>query len=359
MTTLAERYELGEPIGRGGMAKVFRATDTRLGRTVAIKVLAPEFARNQDFVQRFQREATAAARLNNPNIVGVYDSGSAGDVHFMVMEYVEGRTLAEVLVQDGRLLPERAMEIADHVAQALTAAAAAGIVHRDIKPGNIMLTADGQVKVMDFGIARMDTGQTVAQTQAVMGTASYLSPEQAQGSPLDTRSDLYSLGVVLYEMLTGRPPFSGDTAVSVAMQHVQDSATPPSQVAAGVPPALDAVVMRALAKNPANRYQSAEEFRHDLEKARLGQQIAAPAVMPSSTTQVLPAAGAPELIEPPSSAGKWGIGLRLPPRPRPPGRERRQPHGQSERRSGGGTRSARHERQRCPHRVDRCRFRAG
>jgi serine/threonine-protein kinase len=290
------------------MAKVFKATDTRLGRTVAIKVLAPEYAHNQDYVQRFQREATAAARLNSPNIVGVYDSGSAGDVHYLVMEYVQGRTLAEVLAQDGRLLPERAIEIADHIASALSAAAAAGIVHRDIKPGNVMLTADGQVKVMDFGIARMDTGQTVAQTQAVMGTASYLSPEQAQGGPVDSRSDLYSLGVVLYEMLTGRPPFAGDSAVSVAMQHVQDSPTPPSQLATGTPPALDAVIMRALAKNPANRYQSADEFRLDLNKARLGQQIAAPPVM-ADATQILPAAAGPELIEPPSTASKWGIGL--------------------------------------------------
>ena len=309
MTILAGRYDLGESIGRGGMAKVFKATDTRLDRVVAIKVLAPELAGDQAFVGRFQREALAAARLNHPNIVSVYDSGSVGDVHFLVMEYVQGRTLAEVLSQDGRLLPERAMEIAESVASALAAAAAAGIVHRDIKPGNIMITPRGDVRVMDFGIARMDSQQTVAQTQAVMGTASYLSPEQAQGGPVDARSDIYSLGVVLYEMLTGRTPFQGDTAVAVAMQHVQDQPVPPSQVATGIPAALDSIVLRALAKNPANRYPTADEFRRDLESARLGQHIAAPAVLPPSETQVLPTAGAPEYIEGPSGGSRWGLGI--------------------------------------------------
>lgn len=309
MTMLAGRYELGEALGRGGMAKVFKATDTRLDRTVAVKVLAPELAGDHAFVERFQREAQAAARLNHPNIVGVYDSGSAGDVHYMVMEYVQGRTLADVLAQDGRLLPERAMEIAEAVASALSAAAAAGIVHRDIKPGNIMITPRGDVRVMDFGIARMDSQQTVAQTQSVIGTASYLSPEQARGAPLDPRSDIYSLGVVLYEMLTGRAPFVGDSAVAVAMQHVQDQPVPPSQVAPGITPALDSIVLRALAKNPDNRYPTADEFRRDLESARLGQHVGAPAVLPPSETQVLPTADSPEYIEGPSAGSRWGIGI--------------------------------------------------
>jgi len=305
MTTLAGRYELAGEIGQGGMAKVFKAIDKRLGRPVAVKVLAPALAHDEAFVARFQREAQAAARLNHPNIVGVFDSGSAGDVHYIVMELVEGRTLTEVVAQDGRILPERATEIAESVCSALTAAHDAGIVHRDIKPGNIMLTSRGEVKVMDFGIARMDTGQTVAQTQAVMGTASYLSPEQAQGGPVDARSDIYSAGVVLYEMLTGKPPFAGDSAVSVAMQHVQGDPRPPSQAAPGIPAALDSIVMRAMSRNAANRYQSADAFRRDLDSARLGQRIAAPDVMPPDATQMLPTAASPEMIEPPG--GRWGI----------------------------------------------------
>ena len=305
MTILAGRYELAGEIGQGGMAKVFKAIDMRLGRPVAVKVLAPALANDQAFVQRFQREAEAAARLNHPNIVGVFDSGSVGDVHYIVMELVEGRTLAEILAQDGRLLPERATEIGESVCSALTAAHAAGIVHRDIKPGNIMITPRGEVKVMDFGIARIDTGQTVAQTAAVMGTASYLSPEQAQGGPIDARSDIYSAGIVLYEMLTGRPPFAGDSAVSVAMQHVQEAPVPPSQAVSGIPPALDSIVMRAMSKNAANRYQSADAFRRDLESARLGQPVAAAGVLPPDATQVLPGAAAPEMIEPPK--GRWSI----------------------------------------------------
>jgi serine/threonine-protein kinase len=193
------------------------------------------------------------------------------------MEYVEGRTLAEVLAQDGRLMPERAVEITESVCDALTFAHAGGIVHRDIKPGNIMITPSGAVKVMDFGIARATTQETVQQTVAVMGTASYLSPEQAQGNPTDARTDIYSLGVVLYEMLTGRAPFVGDSPVAVAVQHVQESPTPPSQTVAGVPADLEAVVLHAMAKNPANRYQTTDEFKQDLERVRAGQRVTAPA----------------------------------------------------------------------------------
>ena len=309
MTTIAGRYELGEEIGLGGMAKVFKATDTRLGRAVALKVLAPSFAHDEAFVARFQREAQAAARLNHPNIVSVYDSGTVGDIHYMVMELVQGRTLSEMLAQDGRLLPERAEEIEESVCSALAAAHAQGIVHRDIKPGNIMLASHGEVKVMDFGIARMDSGQTVAQTQAVLGTASYLSPEQAQGGPVDARSDIYSAGVVLYEMLTGKPPFAGDTAVSVAMQHVQETPTPPSQVTGGIPPELEAVILRAMAKNPANRYQTAEEFRRDLGLVRAGGRASAPGLIPPAATQMLSPAETPTLIEPPSRTGRWAIGI--------------------------------------------------
>ena len=203
---LGGRYEIGPELGRGGMAKVFRATDNVLGRPVAVKVLAPQYAEDPSFVDRFRREAQAAARLNHPNVVGVYDTGSDDGIHYIVMEYIEGRTLADYLSGGGRIMPQRAIDIADAVTSALAAAHAEGVIHRDIKPGNIMITPRGDVKVTDFGIARVVAGaDTVAQTAAVLGTASYLSPEQAQGERIDPRSDLYSLGCVLYEMLTGRP----------------------------------------------------------------------------------------------------------------------------------------------------------
>src|ERR687891_2165023 len=257
------------------MAKVFRGTDQVLGRTVAIKVLSPQFTDDAQFVARFRREAQSAAALNHPNIVGVFDTGSQGDVHYIVMEYVEGRTLRDVIRNEGPLLPQRAVEIADAVAKALEPAHQAGMVHRDIKPGNIMLTSDGEVKVMDFGIARTSTGDTLTQTAAVLGTASYLSPEQAQGHPVDVRSDIYSLGCVLYEMVAGRPPFPGDSPVTVASKHVLEQPTPPSQINQDVSPDLDAVILRALAKNPANRYQSATEMREDLERVKRGQPVEA------------------------------------------------------------------------------------
>jgi beta-lactam-binding protein with PASTA domain/predicted Ser/Thr protein kinase len=284
---LAGRYEIETLLGQGGMARVFRGTDSVLDRTVAIKVLSPQFADDDQFVARFRREAQAAAGLNHPNIVGVYDTGDQGDVHFIVMEYVEGRTLRDVIRADGPLHPERAAEIGEAVARALSSAHQAGIVHRDIKPGNIMLTRDGEVKVMDFGIARTSTGDTLTQTAAVLGTASYLSPEQAQGLPVDTRSDIYSLGCVLYEMLTGRAPFIGDSPVAIAYMHVKEDPVPPSQLNEDVPPTLDAVVLKCMAKNPANRYETAEELRADLERARRGLPTLATPLMPGDATEVV------------------------------------------------------------------------
>jgi beta-lactam-binding protein with PASTA domain/tRNA A-37 threonylcarbamoyl transferase component Bud32 len=288
--TLGGRYRVERELGRGGMAKVYKGEDTVLGRTVAIKVLAPQFADDPNFVTRFRREAQAAARISNQTIVSVFDTGSDDGVHFIVMEYVEGRTLAEYLSGGGRIMPERSIDIAIEVCRALEAAHAQGVIHRDIKPGNIMLDSRGEVKVTDFGIARVvSTAETVAQTAAILGTASYLSPEQAQGQPVDARTDLYSLGCVLFEMLTGRAPFQGDSPVAVASKHVLEQPVPPSKLNRDVSPDLDAVVLRALAKNPANRYQSAEEFRADLERVRRGLPVEATPLLPAAvgTTQVI------------------------------------------------------------------------
>ena len=283
---LGKRYEIDEVLGEGGMAKVFRGDDRVLNRTIAVKILSPQFAEDQQFVDRFRREAQSAAGLNHPNVVSVYDSGSQGNVHYIVMEYVQGRTLRDVIRQDGRLLPERVTEIAESVALALAAAHDKGLVHRDIKPGNIMLTGDGQVKVMDFGIARATSSDTITQTAAVLGTASYLSPEQAQGEPVDGRSDIYSLGVVLYELLTGRPPFSGDSPVTIAYKHVTEDPVEPGRLNPDVSDALDAIVMKAMAKNPDHRYQTAAEIGDDLRRAREGMPVAAPPVG-AATTQVI------------------------------------------------------------------------
>ncbi len=315
-STLGDRYRLEARIGSGGMAEVYRAVDTVLGRTVAVKVLLPQFARDASFVERFRREAQAAARLNHPNIVATYDHGADDGTQYIVMEFVEGRTLAEFMGSGKHLTPPQAVELAGRVCDALAAAHAQGVIHRDIKPGNIMVTRDGTVKVMDFGIARMTTGpETAPQTSGVLGTASYLSPEQAKGLPVDARSDIYSLGAVLFEMLAGRPPFVGDTPVAVAYKQVNEPPEPPSRFNADVAPSLDAVIMRALSKNPASRYQTAAEFQADLERVRRGQAVEATPLMPAgadatqvisrpSSTQVLP-----PVEEPPGSGRKVWLGV--------------------------------------------------
>jgi eukaryotic-like serine/threonine-protein kinase len=296
---LGGRYELGERVGHGGMAEVHRGTDVRLGRDVAVKILRADLARDPSFQSRFRREAQAAASLNAPSIVAVYDTGEDGPpgarVPYIVMEYVEGRTLRDVLVEEGRLLPRRALEITADVCTALDVAHRAGIVHRDIKPGNVMLTRSGEVKVMDFGIARAaaDTSVTMTQTAAVIGTAAYLSPEQARGEHVDSRSDLYSTGCLLYELVTGAPPFTGDSAVAVAYQHVREDPEPPSSYDESLSPDIDAVVLKAMAKNPANRYQDALEMREDLMRAAAGEPVHATPVLEAPTTLAPAAAVAP------------------------------------------------------------------
>ncbi|HET9172507.1 MAG TPA: Stk1 family PASTA domain-containing Ser/Thr kinase [Actinospica sp.] len=278
---LGNRYELGAVLGRGGMAEVYMARDIRLGRAVAVKTLRADMARDATFQARFRREAQSAASLNHPAIVAVYDTGEdfIGGISlpFIVMEYVDGSTLRDLLHSGRKLLPERSLEITGGVLQALDYSHRNGIVHRDIKPANVMLTRGGAVKVMDFGIARAmgDAGMTMTQTAAVIGTAQYLSPEQAKGEQVDARSDLYSTGCLLYELLTGRPPFIGDSPVAVAYQHVREQANPPSYYDPEVPPVVDAIVMKALAKHPDERYQSADDMRADLERALDGRPVAA------------------------------------------------------------------------------------
>ncbi|OIJ91917.1 Stk1 family PASTA domain-containing Ser/Thr kinase [Streptomyces colonosanans] len=282
---LGGRYELGQVLGRGGMAEVYLAHDTRLGRTVAVKTLRADLARDPSFQARFRREAQSAASLNHPAIVAVYDTGEdyidGVSIPYIVMEYVDGSTLRELLHSGRKLLPERSMEMTIGILQGLEYAHRNGIVHRDIKPANVMLTRNGQVKVMDFGIARAmgDSGMTMTQTAAVIGTAQYLSPEQAKGEQVDARSDLYSTGCLLYELLTVRPPFVGDSPVAVAYQHVREDPQPPSVFDPEITPEMDAIVLRALVKDPDYRYQSADEMRQDIEACLDGQPVAATAAM--------------------------------------------------------------------------------
>jgi len=281
---LGGRYEVGELLGRGGMAEVHRGYDTRLGRQVAIKMLRSELARDHTFLARFRREAQSAAGLNHASIVAVYDhgedlltetGGAEVKVPYIVMEFVDGKTLREEITERGTLPPTEAMRITEGVLDALGYSHRNGIVHRDIKPANVMIVADGTIKVMDFGIARAmaDANATMTQTSAVIGTAQYLSPEQAQGQSVDERSDLYSTGCMLFELLTGRPPFRGESPVSIAYQHVSEPPIPPSRVVEGISEDLDAVVLHSLAKAREARYQNAGEFRSDLQAVRLGRPI--------------------------------------------------------------------------------------
>jgi serine/threonine-protein kinase len=334
---LGGRYELGQVLGRGGMAEVYLAHDTRLGRTVAVKTLRADLARDPSFQARFRREAQSAASLNHPAIVAVYDTGEdyidGVSIPYIVMEYVDGSTLRELLHSGRKLLPERAMEMTIGILQGLEYAHRNGIVHRDIKPANVMLTRNGQVKVMDFGIARAmgDAGMTMTQTAAVIGTAQYLSPEQAKGEQVDARSDLYSTGCLLYELLTVRPPFVGDSPVAVAYQHVREEPQPPSVFDPEITPEMDAIVLKALVKDPNYRYQSADEMRADIEACLDGQPVAATAALGAvgyggypddqPTTALRPDAGAGATsMLPPMNPDDGGYGY-----DEPTGRRRQQP----------------------------------
>ena len=287
-TVFNDRYEIQTRLGRGGMADVYLARDRLLERRVAVKVLFPEFATDPSFVARFRREAQAAANLTHPNIVAVYDWGQQGGTYFIVMEYVNGRTLADVLRAEQKLPAARAANVAAEVAAALGFAHRNGVVHRDVKPGNILVTETGDVKVADFGIARVaNAGTDAGLTQAgsVMGTAAYFSPEQAQGAVPDPRSDLYSLGIVMYEMVGGRPPFSGENPVSIAYKQVHEPPPRLRNLTPDVPVAYEAIVAKLLAKNPAARYASADDLRLDLTRFRDGQR-------PEALVQAAAAAGA-------------------------------------------------------------------
>jgi len=325
-TLIGGRYELGELLGRGGMAEVRKGKDRRLGRTVAVKRLRTDLASDATFQARFRREAQSSASLNHPSIVSTYDTGeematdgSGVAQPYIVMECVEGRTLRDIVREGRKILPERALEITAGVLSALDYSHRAGIIHRDIKPGNVMLTPTGDVKVMDFGIARAiaDAASTMTQTAAVVGTAQYLSPEQARGETVDSRSDVYSTGCLLYELLTGRPPFVGDSPVAVAYQHVREPAAPPSDLDDQLDPEIDAIVMKSLAKRVEDRYQSAAAMKADIERYLSGHPIQAPAVVaaPADTQYVPPVppadatgtmASAPPPQQPQESRGRTG-----------------------------------------------------
>ena len=294
------RYQVTHLVARGGMAQVYRAIDLQLDRPVALKVLFPELSVDRTFVERFRREAQAAANLSHPNIVPVFDWGEDAGAYFIVMEYINGRPLSAVLRDPQPIPPRQIAQIGAGVAAALAFAHRHGVVHRDVKPGNVLITPDGDVKVTDFGIARaVNTEESLTQTGAVMGTAAYFSPEQAEGKGVDARSDLYSLGVVLYEMAAGRPPFTGDSPVAVASKHVRDTPELPRSVNPAVPPALEAVIMKAMAKDPNARYGSAEEMRADLLRFTEGRPVEAAdpgvtsvmAATAAATTAVRPATG--------------------------------------------------------------------
>ncbi|HWL90841.1 MAG TPA: protein kinase [Actinomycetota bacterium] len=284
-TVVADRYAVGQLLGRGGMAEVYLATDRVLDRPVAFKVLGGWLANDATFVERFRREALAAARISHPNLVAVFDTGSEGGVQYIVMEHVAGETLADTLRREGRILSPRATRIATDLADALAVAHAARMVHRDVKPANVMLTPDGRTKLMDLGIARSLDGESITHASSILGTAGYVSPEQARGDPVDHRSDIYSLGCVLYEMLSGHQPFEAADPLAMAYKHVHETPAPPTSLEPSIPPALEAVTLRAMEKNPAARFQSVAEMASALDDRTVP-------VAPIAATAPQPAVGA-------------------------------------------------------------------
>jgi eukaryotic-like serine/threonine-protein kinase len=312
------RYELGRQLGAGGMARVYLAHDRLLDREVAVKVLSEPFASDPQFVERFRREASAAAGLNHPNIVAVYDRGEADGSYYIVMEYLSGPDLKQVIRRRAPLPAVQAIDYAQQILAALGAAHRRDVVHRDVKPQNVLVAEDGHLKVTDFGIARAGAQSDMTEAGSVIGTAQYLSPEQARGDEVTAATDTYAVGIVLYEMLTGRVPFDGDRPVAVAMKQISDEPLPPRAVEPTVPPELDAVVMRALAKRPSERYRTAGELSRALSEARAAVDGS------GSTTQVMPAAGPPtaptRAMDP--VTGPTRVAPPPPPDEAPPGRRR-------------------------------------
>ena len=311
------RYRLLDRIGQGGMAKVFLAEDVSLHRKVAIKVLGERYAEDAQFVERFQREARAAAGLNHPNIVQVYDHGRANGSYYIAMEYLEGPTLDEVIADEGHLQPRKAIDLSLQILAALRFAHRHGVVHRDVKPQNMILLRDGRVKVTDFGIARAGSSE-MTEAGSIIGTAQYISPEQARGLPVGPPADLYSVGVVLYKMLTGRVPFDGDSAVAVAMRHVQERPVPPSHLNPDIPPDLERVVLRALSKDVDRRYQTADEMGIDLDRVRKGLGVSQQTSAVTGATQVRSYTPPPEIYPP-----RETYYAPPPPPPPPPPRDER------------------------------------
>jgi eukaryotic-like serine/threonine-protein kinase len=318
------RYRIQRKLGAGGMADVYLAEDQELGRRVAIKILNGRHANDAQFIERFRREAKNAAALNHPNIVSIYDRGEAEETYYIAMEFLDGRTLKELIVGHGAAPVRVAIEYARQILSALRFAHRHGIVHRDIKPHNVLVDGEGRIKVTDFGIARAGTSQ-MTETGSIVGTAQYLSPEQAKGGEVDQRSDLYSLGVVLYELLTGKTPFEGDTPVEIAMKHLSATPKPPSELRKDIPPELDMIVLRALAKDPDARYQSADEMEGDLDRVARGVPVAAatvdtatqvmrrpPRSEPTAATMIAPVPGAARDVPPPIVEEEEGVGHERP-----------------------------------------------
>ncbi len=265
---LGNRYELLEKIGEGGMSEVFKARDNKLNRFVAVKILKKELCDNHDIVEKFKGEATAVAALSDNNIVNILDVGTQDEINYIVMEYVKGKTLKDIIKQVGKMNYETAISVAIQIAKALDCAHRNNIIHRDVKPQNILVTEDGVMKVTDFGIAKSSNSETITNTSTIMGSAHYLSPEQAKGNFIDCRTDLYSLGVVLYEMVTGNLPFQADTAVTIALKHLQEEVVPPKSVNSKIPESLNQLILKSMEKDPIKRYQNAKEMISDLQRIK-------------------------------------------------------------------------------------------